>query len=505
MRDENNIEELFQSAFEDFEMTPPDSVKKGIDQAIDGSRYRRIWWISSLVALISGGAIITFLYFGKTPTAIQQQLSAKSAVHSTEARNTSQNKSTTSGLSKPDKFTNQSLLTDKQGTSSNTNNNLQTLHSTHSFSGKQNNFINQNNSTKQSNPIGKPNKLKKSNGSTQLTAGKTAESTAKTTKSAKRTTTKKTKSSGSIFPSTDFSASTMKGSETIGTTKGNAASTVGNDLANNEVNKKNPQTTDKADSIAKNLSDKQVAVTEQAIEPNDSSANELHIDPTTPLTKPRYWMASFYGGPQFGLNSNGNDPLRSVSEKTGTRFSVELNRTLFQGYGITTGLGYGTNSESYRLTQLTIIDSIYLGQDSIPIYDSQFPDSIIGYNYMAVYTSDTTKTESTQLSQVRTIGIPLFVTRHIMFSEKWGLLVNAGAVFNLYKVTLGTANGIPPPTINDFSVNVVARLQLTYKWSNWMLSAGLNGGWDLKPALMYQGLDRKRYFLTPQIGLHFTF
>ena len=498
MREDNNIEELFQSSFEDFEMTPPDSVKKGIDQAINGSRNRRIWWISSLIALIGGGALITFLYLGTTSPA-EQQLAVKSATHPTES---AQEASSSTNGSKLD----QSTSTDNNSTDENSN--LQAGIVAGSASKEQPDGVEKKNSTQKSNQIGTANKEKKSVDAKKATALKSSLKPSNKKKKSIGSTSKKTKAGDSIFPSTDFSSSTLK--KPLKVDDGSVIDPLfTNDVASKDDKKNqivNPFSKPDSDSL-----DKKKEIVESpekellAEKPADSAAAEITPFDNTPMSKPGYWMASFYAGPQFGLNSKGNDPLRSVSEKTGSRFSVELNRTLFRGYGVTTGFGYGTNSESYRLTQLSIIDSIYIGQDSTPIYDAQIPDSIIGYNYFNSYTSDTTKTASTQLSQVRTIGIPLFVTRQFMFSKKWGLLVNAGAVFNFYKVTLGTSNGLAAPTINDFSINVAARLQLTYKFGNWMFSAGVNGGWDMKPALMYQGLDRKRYFLTPQIGLHFTF
>lgn len=499
MRDENNIEELFQSSFEDFEMTPPDSVKEGIDQAINGSRYRRIWWVSSLIALIGGGALIAYLYVGsETPT--QEQLAVKSATHPTE---TAQDASSSTHLSKMD----HSSSLDNNSTSSNPDADFQSDKASQTTSIKAISSDQKKKSILGSNSIGKTNKEKKAVDSKKTTAINRSIKSSNNTKKSKGTT-KKTKVSDSFFPSTDFSSNTKKKQ-----TKVDDRSVIDplftNDAASKEDKKKqivNPFSKPDSDSLEKKKENVESTKNELLVEkPSDSSETDISPNVKPTIAKPNYWMASLYAGPQFGLNSKGNDPLRSITEKTGSRFSVELNRTLFRGYGVTTGFGYGTNSESYQLTQLSIIDSILIGQDSTPIYDLQFPDSIIGYNYFNLYTSDTTKTVSTQLSQVRTIGIPLFVTRQFMFSEKWGLLVNAGAVFNFYKVTLGTSNGLAVPTINDFSINVAARLQLTYKFGNWMLSAGVNGGWDMKPALMYQGLDRKRYFLTPQIGLHFTF
>jgi hypothetical protein len=49
------------------------------------------------------------------------------------------------------------------------------------------------------------------------------------------------------------------------------------------------------------------------------------------------------------------------------------------------------------------------------------------------------------------------------------------------------------------------RVHATYKWKNWMFSAGFGGGWDLGIPASYANYDRKRYWITPQVGIHLTF
>jgi hypothetical protein len=64
MKDERNIDDLFRSSFEDFEIAPPASVKNEIDRKIDGKRSSRkfFWWFFALLLLVSAGTFAGFFY-----------------------------------------------------------------------------------------------------------------------------------------------------------------------------------------------------------------------------------------------------------------------------------------------------------------------------------------------------------------------------------------------------------------------------------------------------------
>ena len=52
MKEENNIDRLFQDAFAGFEVTPPDSVKATIDQQIGSKRKGGYWLFGSLAVIL---------------------------------------------------------------------------------------------------------------------------------------------------------------------------------------------------------------------------------------------------------------------------------------------------------------------------------------------------------------------------------------------------------------------------------------------------------------------
>ena len=61
------------------------------------------------------------------------------------------------------------------------------------------------------------------------------------------------------------------------------------------------------------------------------------------------------------------------------------------------------------------------------------------------------------------------------------------------------------PAYNRFGVQSVLRLHAAYRWEQFVFSAGAAGGYDFKPAVTAEGCDKKRYYLTPQTGLHWRF
>lgn len=506
MKEDNNIEDLFRSSFDHFEVAPPSAVKEAIDARIGGASNKRIWWILGTVLLLGTSS---FLYFfigssekqGATApanrlasTETPSNTSASTTTHSnnysstdpTTTSSSDQTEDKNGTLSQSTAGTTQSAHSGGNQTVSERKNNAQSDKSSMMNTGNQQNRSAKTNLPKQKRASGKKSSQKKSSG--------------------KKSTGKKSNSGTPDFndlsnPDLTNIASTDK------TDKTDNASTGGNE-------KNDPKNPDGASNSGSSDSKSPGKTDPFGADPKANSSTPPTADSTKkeenkqPLPKPKNtggnWLASVYAGPSFGINSKSNDQLRSVSEKPSFQFSAEVNRSLFAGYGLTTGFGFNQRQETFKLTNLQILDSAIVVVDSLPIYDQNM-DSIIGYYDTTYYFDDTISTDFTQLNRIQTISIPLYFTKHFSFSDKWGLLVNAGAVFQFYKVSQGDLNGMPAPTVNDFSMNLTGRFHATYTWNKWMFSAGLSTGWEMKQALIYEGLDRKRYFITPQLGFHFRF
>jgi len=503
MKEDNNIEDLFRSSFDHFEVAPPPAVKEAIDRSIGGSSKKRNWWFSALVLLLGAASL---LFFFTQSNGKQDDRSSANQLASTEPS------------------------TNNSSTTTNSNTNQSTHNKSTSFTDQSNNkptpSAQKDNASKQltnangnqdgwsdgsgNNPL-KSAKSKSGNKqpSSVTTPSKKSGKAKKSFGKSKKKSPKKRPKNNSGTPNFD-DLSTLDFSEIA---LNNSDNTNGSENSSNEGSGKLDPTKgnengaggstppEKSDSIPGKPNE---PIITQA--PDSTKADGKDPKPPKGEGTERNWLASFYAGPSFGINSKSNDELRSVSEKPSFQFSAEINRSLFKGYGLSTGFGFNQRQEAFKLTNLQILDSAIVVFDSIPIYGNpNTPDSITGYQDTTYYFDDTLATDFTQLNRIQTIGIPLYFTKHFSFTEQWGLLVNAGAVFQFYKVSQGNLNGIPAPTVNNFSMNVTARLHATYTWKQWMFSAGVSTGWELKQALIYEGLDRKRYFITPQFGVHFRF
>src|SRR3989338_7078218 len=494
MKEDNNIEDLFRSSFDHFEVAPPPAVKEAIDSKIGGASNKRGgWWIFGLVVLLGTTSLLFFFNNSsdKQGTSTHQLASGETPANNTNSKTTDHSKNNSSA-------TRSSKSSSGQPGESNTS-----LSATDS--GTKKGIYSEGN---QSNSLVEQESINP-----------------KSHKSAKnnQTAPKKTNGSKKKGVSGKKSAGKKNNTETLGFNElsaldltNNALNPPGDDGNNpgnssNEGNgKSDPKNSGTSDTDPPKKTDPVVTdPKENPVTPQAADSTENKVNKTKPPKNKNAggnWLASLYAGPSFGINSKSNDELRSVSEKPSFQFSAEINRNLFAGYGLSTGFGFNQRQETFKLTNLQILDSAIVINDSIPIYGNpNVPDSITGYQDTTYYYDDTLSTDFSQLNRIQTIGIPVFFTKHFKFSDQWGLLVNAGAVFQFNKVSIGELNGMPAPTINDFSMNVAGRFHLTYTWNQWMFSAGVSTGMELKQAVIYEGLDRKRYFITPQLGFHFRF
>ncbi|MDH4473025.1 MAG: hypothetical protein QE487_10505 [Fluviicola sp.] len=505
MKEDNNIEDLFRSSFDHFEVAPPSAVKEAIDSRIGGASNKRIWWILGTVLFLGVSSLLFFFARSSEKqgaTAPVNQLastetpantSASTTTHSNNHSSTHHTATSSSGQS-DDKNSTSSETTSgtkqqdhsaRNQASSKGKNDGQGNRSLTSNTGNQKNRSAKTNLPKRKNTIGKNPSGKKSSGkkSNSGTLSFDALSTLNLTNLALKNSGIAIKEGNSSENGTGKSDPT-KGNEGAGDGSNSPEKT--DPISGKPNGSPTPQTPDST-----NIED---------VKPgNKNGKNDKPKSDTN-------WTASVYAGPSFGINSKSNDQLRSVSEKPSFQFSAEVNRNLIAGYGLTTGFGFNQRQETFKLTNLQILDSAIVIFDSIPLYENpNMPDSITGYQDTIYYFDDTLSTNFTQLNRIQTMSIPLYFTKHFSFSDKWGLLVNAGAVFQFYKVSQGELNGMPAPTVNNFSMNLTGRFHATYTWNQWMFSAGVSTGWEMKQALIYEGLDRKRYFITPQFGVHFRF
>jgi len=495
MKDLKNIEDLFKESFNDFEITPPDSVKASVDSAII-KKNRGIWWLPVLAILL---AIIPLAYYFTSNS-------------NTEKKN-NENPISTNGSSK-----NETTATEN----SNGNSTVRTFASKGENSDTGNELKSNSLSHSQT-----ENKAQKELKSRNIPAKKTAPSIPSKTKSDPSKATKKTKkqSTGSTHskPSAKNPKKTPNSSMMIDQSSHSTQYPKSDPkiASSGNLNTSNDHTgiTENADNRTAPLSDGNSNLSDsvtnrntlsQNTKPDDSSNNpNTQGIPNTGKPKPtnsaKNWYASVYVEPQFDIVKTDNKVVSMLDTKPSLRYSAEVNRTLVSGFGVTSGLGYFKTQDTYsRFTYL--IDSVYIGIDSIPIYDQQNPDSIIGYNYIDEFVADSTKETHQFNYSISSIIVPLYVTKQLNFGNNWGMLINAGVVYRMSKVI---GDPVAPysnePKINKNSFLLSGRVHASYQLNNWMFSLGLNAGYYVKPPVEYPDINTTRFFFNPELGIHFKF
>lgn len=456
MKEEKDIEQLFAASFEGFEVRPPGLVKERIDRELNRGRFRIMWWGIGML-LFAVGIIAAWQFSGM----------------SDEDANVRKGKVTTaaSGMEEQEIGNPQEVVKKLYGKQTDGGEATQTAST-----------VNASRSAEGNGSYGNEKGIPVNNKMHGVVREKRNKWSGKRGKSDGMPIVGRP-TGGDVIPSGSGDAFGSGNSDETEEKLSDNAPAAGNE----------GDTPDDPEKKALSLPDSSDEAVATANSPNRKKETE------------EMWRVSLFAGPQLPFNS-AQPSGYELKEHIGARISAEWNRQLFAGFGATTGIGYAAAKEKYAYNHTTI-DSVYMGIDSIPIYSQQDPDSIIGYNYVEVYDVNETKQTYSSSYKVTTVMVPLYVSRHFSLGDNWGILANAGTVFGFHTITsVSMADTLlPSVTTRKFSMNVSGRVHATYSFGNWMVSAGIAAGWEAKPAIRYGEADRKRYTLTPQIGIHLNF
>ncbi len=505
MKDLKNIEDLFKESFNDFEITPPVSVKAAVDNAIH-KKSGGMWWLPVLAILL---AIIPLAYYYTSNSKIETEKHPKNSIsmlnsgndHSNTANSTNSERSSRVTVLDSHQKTGkiESKKTEKQLSSSSQKG--RKVHTSTSLV-EQQKSSRETLTTKTSSSKNTKTKSIPSKGNTKVKK-QASNKNKKGTKPNSRKKSQRNKVNSEqkgknnlTTPSsneTSFSDPEINPTENYGEGTGPLA-----DGSSNDENPKSDSTT-KANNVAQNtMSD------DSSDKPSLPATSNGNGGKPKPNNTDKNWYASVYVGPQFDLSKTENKDDATLKTKPGFRYSAEINRTIFSGYGLTSGISYHKTEDQYNTYQF---DSMYVYTDTVEIYgEPNFPDSITGYEYVDIYEIDTLHGPSQDNITLSSIIIPLYITKQFDLGNNWGLLVNAGATYRMTKVT--PKNG--PLSSSEILTNrnsliISGRVHATYKWNSWMFSMGMNAGYYVKPPMEYPGIKTARSYLTPEIGIHFLF
>jgi hypothetical protein len=528
MKKHDEIEDLFRSAFTDFEVAPPPSLKEAIDREIGfpANSKRGGWKLGFLLlALLFGAAACLFVYKsvqGRLMNAsvvsaaydenMQEQADPLAALKSSKLYKVPADSTTQPGpvnerkipADKQEETVSQSAVdrpankyTDKAGRKSASSTmsagktgNVQ-QQGAHSSKWKKRTAGTSNPGSQQYGGGGKSGKAtsktyaagKSGKGTSQLgkgqSGGKGPGKRSKSNKSSKPTTVV-TSAQGQTLPVDGGSGTGVSGDGNLLGTSGTPSAGIDPDTA------KTP-----ADSTQKT--------------PVDSTETASAVKPGTPAAdakkkqEPGSWLISLRGGPTFWTS----DKKAGYEKLNGWALQTGITCHFWGSYGLSTGLELESWREVVKIEKPLNIKTFLFTID-VPIFDPQNPDSIIGYDLDSIYATDTMPKLLENRNQVLSINIPFYfnyshsIIGNLMFD------CNAGIVLGYQKtriLAVDTEHHTPQET-QAFGVKVVLQPQLRYQFDRLGVSVFTNLGYDLSPAVRYEGYKPLQIFGTVGAGLH---
>jgi hypothetical protein len=472
MKERDEIEELFSSAFSDFEKMPPPDIKSAIDEqlfTVPEKRKRKGYiWIMSAIALLIGMFWFGYGYFGDEKEN-EQQVTSSSAVPGSD----------NDALS-AEKGTNETNVSTNQSDNSS------------DAAGNEGNISD--------NPI-----VSEEAFATQYEAG-TSNSIADKPSVQKKN--KKTKGTGetSTTPKNDRGEMTPPSSSLKN----------GQEITNEEHEKGSVDAVNTSSEVASTEDNKKTEKVEDQVpaeEPKDTSETQPDVaqqptpdQPKAPEKTGKNWSLSLLAGPTYGFSSldRPNSPEYFMKEDPGFSIGVESSFMLGQRWGITTGLDMNKRTDIFFQE---VFDSTYVGQSYEYIYDMQVTDSIVDSILVDVYEYASVNTEQQQRISHFSVALPVYFTLNFPLSQKLGLEVNGGVRISYVSNKLSSNEySLPTPTFKSVGIRATLRPQVIYALDNGMGIGGyLNTGYDVIPAVQWESIKRSRLDLGGGILLRYSF
>lgn len=522
MKEDKDIEQLFRSSFEEFEVTPPPGVKEAIARRIASPWYRRPFFLLIFAGLIvAGSSLLLFLETDKHAS-VKPNLAADHSSQSTVNSGSSEHSS--------------SVKTSEHKTPSQKNN-LPANSRTTVGGGSEK--LTQDNT-------GSPPRRKANNQITR--SGKAGTTIATNQSKSSGTGSGKPKAAPKVKTKTSKGNRSKKDGNTSGKKGGYRGYTPdltadGKTLSKQNAGKNIPESDPKLPidpDAEKNLREKEVtekAIAQQLLQKQQDSLAELEfvkiiqakqdsiakaneasaandsVPPAKNSVSPAdqkardkkdnsyNWQASFYGAILPVINTGTTDGAFGVESAAMRSVSAELQRKFLGQWAVSTGFNYAKRTEIFSQTN-SETSTYYVGTDSVPIMQG---DTIVGYEYYENYDTTVYSLTYHHNKVTQSFGIPLFVGRSFTFGKTWGADLQLGGIVQFYKVSSSGDVESTEPAYTKTGFQGFVRLNATYTWNRFAFSAGLNGGYDFKPSVIYSDFRRKVVYLGPQIGLHYRF
>ncbi|MBI1836740.1 MAG: hypothetical protein HYR91_05690 [Flavobacteriia bacterium] len=505
MKKEDEIEDLFASAFEEFSVTPPTELKSSIERKIYGNSNKKMYWLFLSLAFIG---LVTGLYiYNSSVSENNEEILTAQKTELLDNVNTIREENS---LNKDSK---QSVAKIK-----NIGNSKKEL--------KQSSKINQviplsNQSQNVTDFKHSPNDIGKdeptsTNAKDQLIRKKTPISTSSFSNQKKKKKLKgnrikylkindnlKTNNLTAQLNDSNNNSKFQNISNKDGLVPNLVAKKIGVELEKDTSKSEKSNDGSGIQNISNNNSDSLLKQDENV------SLNTVSIDTTKkedPLTTQYNWMASIRFGTGFGSNYFPVKPAYNLTERNGYFLNIEASRLLNSKISIASGINLEKTENKFTYTY-SDIDSTIIGYDTsyIPIIDSN--GSTIGYTEVLNpnYSLLQKMMNLNNVYSVFNLSIPLYfgftqkINTHAYFD------LNAGLMLNYQSVKLSSGSkGVYDPVIRNFGATICLRPQFRYQFNQFGISLNSLLGYSLNPALNWGDVARKRIYTNFGIGLHYN-
>lgn len=518
MRQDDEIEDLFRSAFTDFEVAPPPSIKEAIDREIGLMQPRKRrggwWWAFSLIGFLFVASACYFIYrsMGNTDSQLVAESDSTQAKTSSNYNNQDaavagkgQRKSGADGASEKTTTAGQSPVS---AGDENIERNRQS-----------GNPMRETAASKSDQQLQKDKQVNYKK-SAQSKSGKVTKPDAGKTKNQSNTNGASKKGSWRFGKGKSKAGVKAKSGPTDGNpgilnassaTGGGGTAEPGNMDASTlgTVDTKDPEKS--VASPAKGDSTKTVIDSTKQVNPvTPPDAGKGKQEDNNKAN----WLLSLRGGPTFwpGESADG------IQKNKGWAVQAGISRTFWGKSGLSSGLELESWRESLKKVETTTKKEFLFTVD-VPIYDPQNPDSIIGYDLDSIYATHSKTSVLENKNQVFAVNIPLYFRYSEPIIGNFIMDINAGVVLAYQKsvnkmvpippdgappleTDTATAFGSVPQTTHSFGAKLIFQPHLRYQFNQFGVSVFTNIGYDLLPAVRYEGYKPLQLFGTIGVGLH---
>ena len=235
----------------------------------------------------------------------------------------------------------------------------------------------------------------------------------------------------------------------------------------------------------------------------DPSDNALPTLTANKVPKPFIQLYTFAGYGSAGL-SGASQTARLQADQPTFELGAEFNYSMSERLGLTSGISYTTYSERFGEQQI-VLDSTFTGNFSEVIYfDSvnQVDDTL----YIPIYDVTQMETWNEQKVSVSGIMIPVMVSWVLNRESRYEISITGGVRFhyNSMRVLSGDNFGYTS-SVNSFGISAMIRPEFVYTFGKF--GVGVYAGYDryFTVPVNYNGLDSRRQSFGGGLLLRYRF